>query len=135
MQYISSTKGGFLNLIITEPDSGRWNTKDGGRIDRNCSKLFLSWFWWETGRRKMMPNDKNRNLIIKSDFHQIWIKFKMRIIFYLIYLNRITNVFCLKNQKELPSELFNLDIFGQLLLIGQPIKITFTGKCLDWLFA
>ena len=55
----------------------------------------------------------------------------MRIVFYLIYINRITNGFCLKKQKELPSELFNLDIFGQLLLIGQPIKFTFTGNLLD----
>ena len=83
----------------------------------------------------MMPNDKkNRNQIIKSDFHQIWIKFNMRIIFYLIYINRITNGFCLKNPKELPSELFNLDISGQLLLIGQPIKLTFTGEWYDFFF-
>ena len=54
----------------------------------------------------------------------------MRIIFYLIYINGITNAFCLKNPKELPSELFDFDISGQLRLIGQPIKLTFTGKFL-----
>ena len=52
----------------------------------------------------------------------------MRIIFYLIYINGITNGFCLKNPKVLPSELFNFDISGQLLLIGQPIKLSFTGE-------
>ena len=57
----------------------------------------------------------------------------MRIIFYLIYINGITNGFCLKNPKELPIELFDFDISGQLRLIGQPIKLTFTGKFLDFL--
>ena len=58
----------------------------------------------------------------------------MRIIFYLIYINGITDGFCLKNPKELPSELFNFDISGQLRLIGQPIKLTFTGKVLRFAF-
>ena len=52
----------------------------------------------------------------------------MRIILYLIHLNEIVG-FCLKRPKELPSELFNFDNSGKLLKNGQPIKITFTGKC------